>query len=342
MANHIPDQVVDTLLEVHQANRPLFHRYFRLKAKWLGLPKLRRYDLYAPVSSGKDSKTLSYDSAVSIVLRSFASFDVEFADLARQVIEQHHVDSEVRQGKRGCAFCSTVAPEFTPWVLLSYQNRPQDAATLAHELGHAVHAMLAAHHTELTQSAPLPLAETASTFAEMLLIDQMLLEDPDPEIQKSLLFQQMDDAYATIARQAGFALFEIAAHQAVAQGATVSELSQLYLEMLRLELGDSVTVSDDFQSEWIGIPHIFSVPFYVYAYAFGQLLVLSLYQRYRLEGEGFVPDYKAILAAGGSDSPESILAKAGIDMYAPAFWQGGFDVLASMLKRLEAIPLAGH
>jgi oligoendopeptidase F len=211
---------------------------------------------------------------------------------------------------------------------------------MAHELGHAVHSMLAAHHNSLVQRPSLPLAETASTFGEMLLVDRILATDPDPGLQRDLLFRQMDDAYATILRQAYFALFERTAHARVAQGASVDDLSAYYLETLQEQFGDSLDLSDDFRHEWVAIPHIYSTPFYVYAYAFGQLLVLALYQQYRREGAAFKPRYLEILAAGGSDAPAQVLARAGIDISSADFWQGGFDVIADMLAQLEEIPVA--
>lgn len=337
LINDVPDDVVNTLLAVCQANAPLFHRYFQLKAKWLGVEKLRRYDIYAPIA--RTSKRYSFAEAADLVLRSFAEFDPEIAYMAQRVFAENHIDSEVRRGKRSGAFCATIEPALTPWVQQSYQGRPDDVATLAHELGHAIHSMLAAHHTALTQQSSLPLAETASTFGEMLLIDRLLAEDPSPDVQRDLLFTQLDDAYATIMRQAYLALFEREAHEQIAQGASADALSDLYLRLLAEQFGSSLDLSDDFRVEWVEIPHIYSVPFYVYAYAFGQLLVLSLYQQYLHEGEAFKPRYKAILAAGGSASPAFILERAGIDMHSAAFWQGGFDVVASSLDRLAQIPV---
>jgi oligoendopeptidase F len=336
LANDIPDEVVDTLLDVCQANSNLFHRYFLVKARWLGLDRLRRYDLYAPVAVS--DKRYPFDEAVRLVLDSLREFNPNVAELARRVFDEGHIDSEIRKGKSSGAFCATVSPDLTPWVLQSYQGYADDVTTLAHELGHAVHAMLAAHHNTLTQRASLPLAETASTFAEMLLIDRVLADKPGPAVERDLLFRQMDDAYATIMRQAYFALFERQAHQRVHQGALIDELSQLYLEQLQTQFGDSLVVSEDFQYEWLAIPHIFSTPFYVYAYSFGQLLVLSLYQQYRHEGEAFKPRYLEILAAGGSDSPALILQRAGVDIWSADFWQGGFDVVADLLAKLEALP----
>lgn len=338
LANDIPDAVVETLLDVSRANAPLFQRYFRLKARWLGVERLRRYDVYAPVV--QTDKQYSYHEAVQLVLDSFREFDSGVASMAQRVFDEHHLDGEVRKGKMSGAFCATILPKLTPWVLQSYQQRPDDVATMAHELGHAVHSMLAAHHNSLVQRPSLPLAETASTFGEMLLVDRILATDPDTGLQRDLLFRQMDDAYATILRQAYFALFERTAHARVAQGASVDDLSAYYLETLREQFGDSLDLSDDFRHEWVAIPHIYSTPFYVYAYAFGQLLVLALYQQYRREGAAFKPRYLEILAAGGSDAPAQVLARAGIDISSANFWQGGFDVIADMLAQLEEIPVA--
>lgn len=337
LGNDIPDAVVDTLLDVCRKNASLFHRYFRMKARWVGMERLRRYDIYAPVV--KTQKTYAFGDAARIVLTSFGEFEPRFADLARRVFEERHLDAEVRKGKMGGAFCATVTPDLTPWVLMSYDGQPDDVATLAHELGHGIHSMLAEHHTVLTQHASLPLAETASTFGEMMVVDRLLAQDPDPAVERDLLFRQVDNAYATILRQAYFAIFERKAHDLIQQGASVDDLSQAYLENLRSQFGASVDLTEDFRFEWIAIPHIFKYPFYVYAYAFGQLLVFSLYQRYQDEGDSFKPAYVEILSAGGSDAPVRILERAGIDVRQEAFWQGGFDVIDKLLKRLEAMPV---
>ncbi|MBO9368933.1 MAG: M3 family oligoendopeptidase [Chloroflexi bacterium] len=337
LENDVPDQAVETLLEVCRRNAPLFQRYFRLKARHLGIERLRRYDIYAPVA--RSEKEYSFDQAASMVLDSFAAFDPSLADLARRVFDERHLDSEVRKGKRSGAFCWSVVPELTPYVLLNYQGRADDVATMAHELGHAIHSMLASHHSVLTFHSALPLAETASTFGEMMLIDRLLAEEKDEAVRRDLLFRQMDDAYATIMRQAFFALFEKQSHDMVRNNASVEELKQAYFENLQAQFGDAVEISEEFAWEWVSIPHIYHTPFYVYAYAFGQLLVLSLYRQYRQEGEAFKPRYLRILAAGGSESPARILAQAGIDITAAEFWQGGFDVLAELLEQLEHLPL---
>lgn len=337
LANDIPDDVVETLLDVSQKNAEIFQRYFRLKARWIGMERLRRYDVYAPVAQSE--KEYAFGTAAGMVLDSFREFDPEIAEMAQRVFDQNHLDAEVRKGKRGGAFCSTVDPKITPWVLLNYQGRADDVATMAHELGHAIHSMLAADHSLFTFHASLPLAETASTFGEMMLVDRLLREETDEAVRRDILFRQVDDSYATIMRQAFFALFERTAHEMVNQGASVNELADAYLENLRTQFGDSVDVSDEFRWEWVSIPHIFSTPFYVYAYSFGQLLVLSLYQQFKKEGETFKPRYRKILSTGGSKAPAEVLKEAGIDIHDAAFWQGGFDVIRAMIEQLEALPI---
>ena len=335
LANDLPDEVIDLLLETCRANTAVFERFFKLKARLLGMEKLRRYDIYAPIAEA--DKAYDYSKAAAKVLQSFSQFDERFAKLAERVFAEDHLDAEVRKGKRGGAFCATSTPDLTPWVLLNYQGKTDDVATMAHELGHAIHSMLAEHHSLFTQHANLPLAETASTFGEMMLVDQLLAEEPDEKVRRDLLFKQMDDAYATIQRQAFFALFEKQAHQMVIDGASVDEISAAYMENLKIQFGDAVEVADEFKYEWVSIPHIYGVPFYVYAYTFGQLLVLSLYKQFKAEGESFKPRYIQLLAAGGSKAPMKILADAGVDVRKPAFWQGGFDVLREMVDKLEKI-----
>jgi oligoendopeptidase F len=337
LQNDIPDQVVDTLLDVCQRNAAIFQRYFALKARLLGVPRLRRYDIYAPISKAK--KTYQFAEAAGMVLDSFNEFEPRVAQLAKRVLDENHLDSEVRPGKMGGAFCATLTPRLTPWVLVNYQSRPEDVATLAHELGHAIHSLLAESHSLFTQHASLPLAETASTFGEMLLIDRLLANESDDAVRRDLLFRQVDDAYATILRQSFFALYERQAHALVLQGASIDDLSTAYLDNLNLQFGESIEIADEFRWEWVSIPHIYQVPFYVYAYSFGQLLVLSLYQQYKAEGEAFKPRYLELLSAGGSDAPAKILTGAGIDIYSPAFWQGGFDVIHNLVSQLEALPL---
>ncbi len=338
LGNDIPDEAVDTLLDVCEKNSNVFQRYFKLKAKHLGVEKLRRYDVYAPVV--QSDKTYDFGKAADMVMDSFASFSPELATLAQRVFDDEHLDSEVRKGKRGGAFCWSVNPDISPWVLLNYQGRANDVATMAHELGHAIHAMLAEHHNIFTYHSSLPLAETASTFGEMMLVDQLLENEADESVRRDLLFRQVDDAYATIMRQAYFALFERKAHEMVKENASVDELAAAYMENLAKQFGDSLDVSDEFKWEWVSIPHIYHTPFYVYAYAFGQLLVLSLYKQFKAEGDSFKPRYLKLLSAGGSQAPEKILTEAGINIRSAEFWQGGFDVIKELVEQLEALPIA--
>jgi oligoendopeptidase F len=337
LMNDIPNEAVDALLDTARKNVSIFQRYFKHKARHAGMKKLRRYDIYAPVARSNASRTYDFDTAANMVLDSFAAFDPKVAELAKRVFDENRIDSEIRKGKRGGAFCWSVVPEMTPWVLINYQGTAREVATLAHELGHAIHSMLASHHNTFTFHSSLPLAETASTFAEMMLTDRMLSEETDEATRRDILFKQMDDAYATIMRQSYFALFEKQAHEMVQKNASVDELCAAYLDNLKEQFGDSIELSDEFKWEWVSIPHIYHTPFYVYAYAFGQLLVLSLYQQFKAEGESFKPKYLKILSAGGSEAPAKILAEAGVDIRLAKFWQGGFDVLEKLVSQLEML-----
>ena len=336
--NDIPDEVIDTLLDVAASNSGVFQRFFKIKAKWLKTDKLRRYDIYAPVAEGAD-KEYSYDYAVNLVLESFKEFDPNVEKMAHRVFDEGHIHSEVIKGKRGGAFCSSSDPALTPFVLVNYNKKVNDVGTLAHEMGHAIHAMLSEHHHAFNYHSCLPLAETASTFAQMLLTDRLLAEESDQAVQRDILFAQVNDAYATIMRQIFFALFEREAHEMIANDASVQELSDAYMKNLELQFGDSLEISEEFQWEWASIPHIYYYPFYVYAYSFGQLLVLALYQQYKKEGASFIPRYLEILSAGGSMPPVEILDRAGVDVRKAEFWQGGFDVISEMIDKLEAIPV---
>jgi len=336
LINDLPDDVVDALLSSVKRNAKLYHRYFGLKASWLGMDKLRRYDLYAPI--GTVAKTVPFAEGMKQVLGTMRAFSPWMAELAERVVAENHLDSEVRVGKDTGAFCYGVVPDKTPWLLINYNNRLDDVSTLGHELGHAIHSMLAADHSALTFHSSLPLAETASNFIEILLLKRWLAEETDPITRKSLLAKFVDDSYASILRQSYFVLFEREAHQMIERGgATVEQLSATYLENLKNQFGDSIELSDDFRWEWTSIPHNYHVPFYCYAYTFGLLLVLALYREYERTGEAFVPKLLKILSAGGSVAPIELLDEAGFDIRTEAFWQGGFDVIAEMIAELEKL-----
>lgn len=333
--NDIPDQVVQTLLDVCRQNVGCFQRYFRTKARWLHQDTLCRYDIYAPFAPSEKRFTLQ--EALDTVLDSFRGFAPTMEGQARRVLMANHLDAQPRQNKRSGAFCYSALPELTPWVLANFTGSSRDVATLAHELGHAVHAMMAEGHSALTYDAGAPLSETASVFGEMLLSQRLLAQASDGAARGEILAAMLDDAFATVQRQAYFTLFERDAHRLVAEGATVEDLTVHYRANLTEQFGDAVEVSDEFRWEWLLIPHFYHTPFYTYAYAFGQLLVMALFQRYRLEGESFVLKYLKILSAGGAASPATILAEAGIDVASAAFWQGGFDLIATWIDQLEGL-----
>jgi oligoendopeptidase F len=334
LGNDVPDSAVDVLLSVCAENADLFQQYFKLKARICGIKAMSRYHLYAPHRT--DVKKYRYADAVNMVLEAYRGFSPRMADLARQVFSDRHIDAPTRPGKLGGAFCYSVVPGLTPYVLLNYTGDARDIATMAHELGHAVHGMLAAHHSVFTFHSTLPLAETASVFGERILSDALMQQESNKKIRQGLLLSQLDDIYATVLRQAYFVRFERTAHQMIAEGATGEQLAQTYVSELRQQFGKAVKVPDEFQWEWLTIPHIYASPFYCYAYSFGNLLVLALYRTYQQEGPSFVPKYLDLLASGGSMSPERILASVNVDMTSKAFWQSGFTTIRDMIAKLEA------
>ncbi len=333
--NDIPDEAVSTLLDVCMKNAPVFQRYFKLKAKLCRIPQMSRYHIYAPFR-GKE-KTFPYQDAVRLVLEAYRGFSPHLADLAEQVFSAQHVHARTYAGKIGGAYCYSVVPGLTPYVLLNYTGEARDIATMAHELGHAVHGMMAASHPVFTFHSTLPLAETASVFGERILSDALLSQERDPKVKQGLLLGQLDDIYATVLRQAYFVQFERTAHAMVADGATVEDLASEYQRLLRMQFGKGVAVADEFQWEWITIPHIYATPFYCYAYSFGNLLVLALYGMYKQQGAAFVPRYLDLLAMGGSECPEKILAAIGVNMRSADFWQSGFEIIGQMVDELERI-----
>ncbi len=336
IGNDVDDKTIESLLSVCRKNSPVFQKFFIQKAKMLKMKKLRRYDLYAPAASNIKEKNYSYNNSVKLVFESLGKFSETLEEFARKVFNENHIDSSVRQGKRDGAFCSTLTPKITPYVLVNFTGKSRDVFTLAHELGHAVHSQAAQDRSILVQDAPLPLAETASTFSELLLYDNLSDKISDNE-KKVMLSEKIDDLYATILRQSFFTIFEIDAHEQISKGTTVDEISKAYLKNLKEQFGNSVNLSEDFAIEWSCIPHFYHTPFYCYAYSFGNLLALSLFQRYKKEGKDFVPPYIEILAAGGSKKPEKLLLEYGFDIRSTKFWQEGFDYVRNQVKILSSL-----
>ena len=332
--NNIDDTTVETLLAVCKENAHLFHDYFIEKAKLIGMRKLRRYDLYAPISS-KNIPKFTFKNATRLVLDTFHKFDPRFGSYTERLFKENHIDSEIRKGKTGGAFCYTVAPKRTPYVLLNFDGMMRDVSTMAHEFGHAVHSMYASDKPILVSHPPLPLAETASVFGEMLLNEE-IYKKLNREKKKIFLAEQIDDIYATVMRQAFFTIFEIEAHkQIVEKSVTIDNVSNLYTKNLRTQFGNSIRISEDFRWEWLYIPHFYHTPFYCYAYSFGNLLVLSLYQQFREEGKSFISKYLKILSAGGSEKPETLLKNSGFDITKASFWQQGFDLIKMKIDKIK-------
>ncbi len=336
IGNDVDDKTIESLLTICKKNSPVFQKFFVQKAKMLGMKKLQRYDLYAPAAAKIKEKNYSYDQSVKLVFESLGKFSNTLEEFARKVFNENHIDSSIRPGKRDGAFCSTLTPKITPYVLVNFTGKSRDVFTLAHELGHAVHSQAAQDKSILVQDAPLPLAETASTFSELLLYDNLSDKISDDQ-KKIMLAEKIDDLYATILRQSFFTIFEVDAHDLISKGTTVDEISKVYLQNLKVQFGNSVNLSDDFGIEWSCIPHFYHTPFYCYAYSFGNLLALSLFQRYKKEGKDFVKSYIDILSAGGSKKPEKLLSEHGLDIRSPKFWQEGFDYVNQQVKTLSSL-----
>ena len=336
IGNDVDDKTIESLLSICKKNSPVFQKFFAQKAKMLKMKKLRRYDVYAPAAANIKEKNYTYNKSVKLVFESLGKFSSILEEHARKVFNENHIDSAIRQGKRDGAFCSTLTPKITPFVLVNFTGKSRDVFTLAHELGHAVHSQAAQNRSILVQDAPLPLAETASTFSELLLYDNLSDKISDNE-KKIMLSEKIDDLYATILRQSFFTIFEVDAHKQIGDGTTIDEISKTYLQNLKEQFGNSVNISEDFAIEWSCIPHFYHTPFYCYAYSFGNLLALSLFQRYKKEGKDFVPSYINILAAGGSQKPEKLLSEYGFNIRSPKFWQEGFDYIKEQVKSLSSL-----
>lgn len=334
-ANHVPDKAIEKLLEVCKENREIFYRYFRFKAKELGQKKLSRFDIYAPLE--KIEKKANYEESIDLVVETYQQFSVSFGDRARKIVEEKHIDSHPDKNKEGGAFCATVDPSITPYVMLNFAGKLRDIFTMAHELGHGIHSLFANKHYPSSQHSSLPLAETASTFGEMILFEKMYLREENIKIKKAMLSDKMADTYATILRQNYFVMFEIEAHRLIARGTTTDELSALWLKMLKDQFGEWVEVDKLFAHEWTYIPHIVNSPFYCYAYNFGELLSYSLFDRYKKEGKKFIPVIERLLEAGGSKDPNKLLLEAGIDINSKSFWQGSFELIKNWQNELDSL-----
>lgn len=333
--NHVPDEAIETLLDVCSKNVGIFQRYFKWKAKELGVKKLRRFDIYAPIQ--KKDKKVDFEEAKMMVLEALREFSPNFSDKAEKIIKEKHVDVMPGKNKRSGAFCATVSPDITPYVFLNFTGKSRDISTLAHELGHGVHSLFANKHYASSQHANLPLAETASTLAELILFEKMMEKETDKEIKKGWLSDKIADAYATICRQNYFIKFEIEAHEAINKGVTAEELSKLYLEGLKEQFGNSILIEGIFKHEWSYISHIFESPFYCYAYNFGELLSYALWTNYKKDPKHWVKIIEKILEAGGSQDPQIILKGAKIDICCQKFWQDSFNTISVWEEMLETL-----
>ncbi len=337
LANEIAPRSAESLLDACVAGYPLVARYYRLKARLLGLDRLEDYDRYAPV--GEASGERSFDEARQIVLDAYGDFAPEMADVASRFFDERWIDAELRPGKRGGAFCASTVPSAHPYVLLNYTGNLRDVMTVAHELGHGVHQYLAREQGLFEQDTPLTTAETASVFGEMLVFRRLLREESDPKQRLALLCGKLEDAFATVFRQVAMTRFEQSLHAARrGEGElAVERVNELWLDANRPMFGDSIHLSDDYAWWWLYIPHFVHSPFYCYAYSFGELLVLALLRRYDEEGTAFVPRYLGLLRAGGSDAPDRQLRSIGLDITAPEFWDGGLALLEGMVAEAEAL-----
>ena len=337
--NELSGGGVDTVSEVCAANYGTVAAYYHLKRRLLGLDELTHYDRYAPIS-GEESK-IPFGQARDIVLGSFGEFSPRLLDICEPFFERRWIDAALADGKRGGAYCAGITPDLHPYVFLNYTDSPRDVMILAHELGHGIHDVLASGNHLLDYHPVLPMAETASTFAEMLVFDRLRGELESDGERLALLCGKIEDTFATVFRQIAMYRFEQQAHRVRREeGELPSErFDELWQRNMQAMFGDALTLGDDHACWWLYIPHIVDVPFYVYAYAFGELLVLALYARYRSEGEAFVERYFELLAAGGSRAPAELLAGLGIDVSSRDFWQGGCDLIRQRVD--EAAALAG-
>ncbi len=335
LSNEASDESVEALVSAVVSRYDIPQRWYRLKAQALGIDRLADYDRMAAVADGQQE--VGWSEAVGVVRDAYGSFSPELADIVGRFIDESWIDAPVRPGKQPGAFCAYAVPSHHPYVLLNWTSKSRDVLTLAHELGHGVHGYLAREQGIFHQSTPLTLAETASVFGETVTNNRLLDMIDDPGERFALLASVVDDSIATVFRQVAMNRFESACHN---ERRDVGELSvdrfaELWIGTQSDMMGDSVELTDNYKSWWSYIPHFMGTPGYVYAYAYGQLLALSVYARYETEGDAFVPAYLDLLRAGGSRSPEELGAIVGCDLADPSFWDAGLQIVDSQLKRAE-------
>lgn len=336
IGNELSDEAVEHLMQTTEANYGLAQDYFRLKAKLLGMEKLRNCDVYAPVAEVQ--KKYDFDEARDLTIAAYRNYEPDFGGIVQAFFDEQRVDVMPRQGKSGGAFAMGISPVDPPFLLLNFTGNLRDIATIAHEAGHGLHFVLAQKQNSLNYHAPLPLAETASVFGEMLLTRMLLDQEQEPEVRKALLCAKIEDIIATTFRQTVLTRFEIRLHQERQQGLLSNQrLSEIWLEENSRLFGDSVEMIPAYSWGWSYISHFIHSRFYCYSYTFAELLVLALYQQYCEQGEGFKQGYRRLLESGGALSPADTAKLAGIDIESAGFWQKGYDFLAELIKELEAI-----
>jgi oligoendopeptidase F len=338
LANHVEDAVVEALSSSVKAAFPkLSHRYYRLKARWFGKRVLDYWDRNAPLPDVGET-TIPWPEARRIVLDAYARFSPELASVGRRFFDNKWIDAPTRPGKAGGAFAHSTVPSAHPYLLLNYMGRPRDVMTLAHELGHGVHQVLAAPQGHFKSDTPLTLAETASVFGEMLTFRSLLERETDSARRKGMLASKVEDMLNTVVRQIAFYEFELRLHNERRAGElSADRICDIWMAVQRESLGPAIRFHDEYRYYWAYIPHFIHAPFYVYAYAFGDCLVNSLYARYQNAEEGFAERYLGMLRAGGTLHHRELLAPFGLDASDPAFWATGLDVVAGLIDELEAL-----
>jgi oligoendopeptidase F len=338
LGNFVEDEVVDALIGAVRASYPdLSHRYYALKAQWFGADKLDYWDRNAPLPEDED-RLISWPEARDTVLAAYAAFSPDLAAVGRRFFDARWIDAPVRPGKAPGAFAHPTVPSAHPYLLLNYQGKTRDVMTLAHELGHGVHQVLAGHQGHLMADTPLTLAETASVFGEMLTFRAVLAAERDPKRRKVMLAGKVEDMLNTVVRQIAFVEFERRVHDERRQGElTPDRLGEIWMDVQRESLGPVFRFDDDYRCFWTYIPHFIHSPFYVYAYAFGDCLVNSLYAVYEEAHPGFQAKYLDMLRAGGTKRHKELLMPFGLDASDPAFWQKGLSVIAGFIRELEAM-----